>query len=56
MEILVCPVCRGKLELQVREETAGRVIAGALTCPACRHSYPINNAIPNLLPPTLRQP
>ncbi|MBM3925069.1 MAG: Trm112 family protein [SAR202 cluster bacterium] len=56
IEILACPVCRGKLELQVQEERSARVITGTLRCPACRHTYPIKDAIPNLLPPALRQP
>lgn len=54
MEILVCPVCKGKLELEVQEEDKGEVIAGCLTCDACNLSYPISDGIPNMLPPELR--
>ena len=51
MAILVCPVCRGKLELSVTEENEEEVVNGALYCPRCQVSYPIEDTIPNLLPP-----
>jgi len=54
MEILVCPVCKGKLKLTVEEEKGGEVISGSLHCSRCRTDYPIINSIPNLLPPELR--
>ena len=55
MEILVCPVCKGGLNLRVEEEDAGEVITGTLYCAACDEAYPIVDAIPNLLPPELRR-
>ena len=54
MEILVCPVCKGDLELQVETEDGEEVVTGALTCSPCNESYPIQDAIPNLLPPEMR--
>ena len=51
MDILVCPVCKGKLELRTEKEGSGEIIAGALYCPRCKVSYPITDTIPNLLPP-----
>ena len=54
MEILVCPVCKGDLELQVETEDEEEVVTGALTCSPCSESYPIQDAIPNLLPPEMR--
>ena len=33
---------------------AGEVLTGTLTCAACPEVYPINEGIPNLLPPDLR--
>ena len=54
MEILACPVCRGPLELQVVAEAGDEVISGSLTCSQCSETYPIDDAIPNLLPPDLR--
>ncbi len=55
MEILACPVCKGELELKVAEEDGGEVVTGALLCAACDESYPIEDTIPNLLPPELRR-
>ncbi len=51
-DILVCPVCRGKLELQAEEETGDDVVRGCLRCGQCGVSYPIAEGIPNLLPQT----
>ncbi len=55
MDILVCPVCKGELELRVNEEDGDEVISGSLYCGACDESYPIEDTIPNLLPPDLRR-
>ena len=55
MEILVCPVCKGELELRAQEEKGDEVITGSLFCAACDESYPIEDTIPNLLPPDLRR-
>ncbi len=54
MDILVCPVCKGDLELRVDTEDAEEVVTGALTCRRCNETYPIEDAIPNLLPPDMR--
>ena len=54
LEILVCPVCRGKLYLKVTERREEEIIEGSLTCPTCPETYPIENTIPNMLPPSLR--
>jgi uncharacterized protein YbaR (Trm112 family) len=54
MDILVCPVCKGKLELSVEEENEGEVVKGSLYCPKCNARYPIVDGIPNLLPPDQR--
>ena len=51
MNILACPVCKGKLELTVTEENEQEIVSGTLYCPRCRISYPITETIPNLLPP-----
>ena len=55
MEILVCPVCKGALELRVEQEEGDEVVTGSLFCAACDESYPIEDTIPNLLPPELRR-
>ena len=55
MQILACPVCKGELELRVESEEGDDVIIGSLHCAACNELYPIEESIPNLLPPDLRR-
>ena len=55
MQILACPVCKGELELRAKSEEGDDVITGSLHCAACNESYPIEESIPNLLPPDLRR-
>jgi len=54
MEILVCPLCKGELTLTVEREADGEIVEGKLECAACTQTYPIEDGIPNLLPPDLR--
>ena len=54
MEIIVCPVCKGDLTLTVDSEEGDEITAGTLHCAACDEAYPIEDGIPNLLPPDLR--
>jgi len=54
MDILVCPVCKGGLELSVEEENEQDIVTGSLYCPKCDARYPIVDTIPNLLPPDQR--
>ncbi len=54
MDILACPVCKGPLQLSVTREDAEEIVEGSLTCEACSETYPIEDTIPNLLPPELR--
>lgn len=51
MEILCCPVCKGDLILDVMKEDDLEVLEGRLRCKACAIDYPIEDGIPNLLPP-----
>jgi uncharacterized protein YbaR (Trm112 family) len=55
MEILACPMCKGTLVLNIEEEDETEVITGSLYCANCSQYYPIEDAIPNLLPPELRE-
>ena len=55
MQILACPVCKGELKLRDELEEGDEVITGSLHCAACNESYPIEESIPNLLPPDLRR-
>jgi len=54
MEILACPMCKGELALTIEEEDEKEVVTGSLSCAKCSETYPIKDAIPNLLPPDLR--
>ena len=54
MEILACPLCKGDLQLAIEQEDEKEVITGSLYCKQCDQRYPIVDAIPNLLPPELR--
>lgn len=55
MEILACPMCKGPLELSVDEESSEEIVRGSLRCARCNEDYPIEDTIPNLLPPDLRR-
>jgi len=54
MEILACPLCKGELTLKVDTKDGDEIVAGSLNCAACDEAYPIEDGIPNLLPPDLR--
>jgi len=54
MKILACPVCKGDLELTVTKEQKQEIISGTLYCRKCNERYPIEDTIPNLLPPGQR--
>jgi len=53
LEILVCPVCKNKLTLSIKERGNEEIISGTLNCKSCDHDYFIENTIPNLLPPEI---
>ena len=51
LDILCCPNDKGDLALAVKKEEGGEILEGTLTCATCGHVYPIEEGIPNLLPP-----
>ena len=55
MEILACPLCKGSLKLTVEEEDEKEIVKGSLYCDNCSATYPIEETIPNLLPPELHK-
>lgn len=56
VEQLVCPVTREPLQLQVaREDASGEVIEGSLWSERIDFHYPIEDGIPNLLPPDMHR-
>ncbi|MFB6233126.1 MAG: methytransferase partner Trm112 [Haloarculaceae archaeon] len=55
MEILCCPLDKHDLELSVAERDGEEILAGELVCTECGEAYPIEDGIPNLLPPDMRE-
>ena len=51
MDMIVCPVCKGTLALNVEEEAGNEIVAGSLYCAKCDVHYAIEEGIPSLLPP-----
>lgn len=48
-------MCKGTLTLEASEtRDDGDVLRGKLRCAECRETYPIEDGIPNLLPPDMR--
>jgi uncharacterized protein YbaR (Trm112 family) len=54
MDILCCPVDKADLELAIEQEDGDEIVEGTLTCTECGEVYPIEDGIPNLLPPDMR--
>ncbi len=56
MDILACPMCKGDLKLNVTDvsDSVDEVTTGTLYCKKCDEYYPIEDGIPNMLPPNLR--
>jgi len=54
VDILACPMDKSPLELSIDEANGDEVIQGTLTCSECGEKYPIEDRIPNLLPPEMR--
>ncbi len=55
MDILVCPLDKHELELEIEEADDDEILEGQLTCSDCGEVYPIEDGIPNLLPPDMRE-
>ncbi|MCI4367624.1 MAG: methytransferase partner Trm112 [Thermoplasmata archaeon] len=51
MELLCCPVCRGDLTLEAGRKEGAEILDGKIHCASCSIDYPIEDGIPNLLPP-----
>ncbi|MFB6125340.1 MAG: methytransferase partner Trm112 [Halanaeroarchaeum sp.] len=54
MDIICCPLDKSDLELSV-EDRDDEILDGTLTCTECGEVYPIEDGIPNLLPPDMRE-
>ncbi|WP_336359137.1 methytransferase partner Trm112 [Haladaptatus sp. ZSTT2] len=55
MDILCCPMDKSDLELEVDERDDDEVLSGTLVCTECGETFPIEDGIPNLLPPDMRE-
>ena len=62
LEILCCPLDKHDLELEDAEyatdddgDETDEIVAGILVCSECGERYPIEDGIPNLLPPDMRE-
>jgi uncharacterized protein YbaR (Trm112 family) len=51
MELLACPLCKAELVLKIEKKDDKEILEGSLTCSQCSRSYPVEDGIPNLLPP-----
>jgi len=55
LDIICCPLDKHDLELEVTERDDGEILSGELVCTECGEAYPIEDGIPNLLPPDMRE-
>ena len=55
MDIICCPLDKHDLDLEVEEREDDEVVDGRLVCTECDEVYPIEDGIPNLLPPDMRE-
>ena len=54
MDVLCCPLDKSDLDLEVDREDDEEILKGRLVCVDCGEAYPIEDGIPNLLPPDMR--
>lgn len=55
MDIICCPMDKHDLDLEVDTRDEDEVLEGTLVCTECTERYPIEDGIPNLLPPDMRE-
>lgn len=48
-------MCKGDLILESAQENDKEIVKGTLFCRLCNELYPIDDGIPNMLPPELRE-
>lgn len=47
-------MCKADLQLTIETQEDDEIVSGTLACTGCPETYPIEDGIPNLLPPDLR--
>ena len=55
MDVVCCPLDKADLELDADDREEAEILAGTLTCTECGEAYPIEDGIPNLPPPDMRE-
>ena len=55
LDIICCPLDKHDLELEIEERNDDEILEGTLVCTECGEVYPIEDGIPNLLPPDMRK-
>ena len=55
LDIICCPLDKHDLELEAIHREDDEVMEGRLVCTECGEEYPIEDGIPNLLPPDMRE-
>ncbi|MEF8841768.1 MAG: methytransferase partner Trm112 [Haloarculaceae archaeon] len=55
LEIVCCPLDKSELELETIHTDGDEIMEGRLVCTECGEEYPIEDGIPNLLPPDMRE-
>ena len=55
LNIVCCPLDKSELELEAIRRDDDEVLEGRLVCTECSEEYPIEDGIPNLLPPDMRE-
>jgi uncharacterized protein YbaR (Trm112 family)/SAM-dependent methyltransferase len=53
-KIIACPICKGALNLAAEEQKGEEIVKGAFSCAKCNQLFPINDSVPNLIPPPER--
>ncbi|HCG90486.1 MAG TPA: hypothetical protein DEZ08_01425 [Dehalococcoidia bacterium] len=54
LTILACPICKSELVLKDELILNEEIETGFLVCSGCSVKYPIEQGIPNLLPPNYK--
>jgi uncharacterized protein YbaR (Trm112 family) len=54
LDIICCPLDKQDLEIEAIHHEDDEVMEGRLICTECGEEYPIEDGIPNLLPPDMR--
>lgn len=55
LDIICCPLDKHDLDLESEERDDTEILEGRLVCTECGEVYPIEDGIPNLLPPDMRE-